>query len=49
MVARTSPFECGRTLMVNSDKAASDLNRSFVEQLKEADVQVECELIFITE
>ncbi|MHA1577659.1 MAG: DUF371 domain-containing protein [Candidatus Thorarchaeota archaeon] len=49
MVARTSPFECGRTLMVNSDKAASDLNRSFVEQLKEADAQVECELIFITE
>jgi len=49
MVARTSPFECGRTLMVNSDKAASDLKRSFIEKLKEVDVLIECELVFISE
>jgi len=49
MVARTSPFECGRTLMVNSDKAASDLKRSFIEKLKEVDVLIECKLVFISE
>ncbi|MHA1481244.1 MAG: DUF371 domain-containing protein [Candidatus Thorarchaeota archaeon] len=49
MVARTSPFECGRTLMVNSDKAASDLKHSFIEELKKVDVLIECELVFVTE
>lgn len=47
MVARTSSFECERTLMVNADKAASDLNRRFVKKLKNADTIIECELDFI--
>ncbi len=47
IVARTSSFECERTVMVNADKAASDLNRQFVEKLKNADVVIECELDFI--
>ncbi len=47
MVARTSTFECGRTLMVNADKAASDLNRDFVDRLKESGVVIECELFYI--
>ncbi|MHA1966150.1 MAG: DUF371 domain-containing protein [Candidatus Thorarchaeota archaeon] len=48
MVARTSTFECERTLMVNADKAASDLNREFVDRLKVNGVVIECELIYIT-
>lgn len=48
MVARTSTFECGRTLMVNADKAASDLNRDFIDRLKVNGVIIECELIYIT-
>lgn len=47
MVARTSTFECGRTLMVNADKAASDLNRDFIDRLKENEVVIECELLYI--
>ena len=47
IVARTSSFECERTVMVNADKAASDLNRQFVEKLKNAGVVIECELDFI--
>ena len=46
MVARTSNFECGRTLMVNADKAASDLSRDFVDLLKNSNVTLECELLF---
>jgi uncharacterized protein len=49
MVARTSSFECGRTLMVNADKAASDLSRSFIEKLGISNNRIECELIFLTE
>jgi hypothetical protein len=48
MVARTSTFECGRTLMVNADKAASDLSRDFVDRLKASSVVIECELVYIT-
>ncbi|MGY5855849.1 MAG: DUF371 domain-containing protein [Candidatus Thorarchaeota archaeon] len=48
MVARTSTFECGRTLMVNADKAASDLNRDFIDRLKVNGAIIECELIYIT-
>ncbi len=48
MVARTSTFECGRTLMVRADKAASDLRRDFIEKLRSSEV-VECELIYITQ
>ena len=49
MVARTSTFECGRTLMVNADKAATDLNRDFVNRLKVKGVIIECELTFVTQ
>jgi hypothetical protein len=49
MVARKSSFVCERTLMVSADKAASDLNRSFVDTLKDSGVLIECELLFITE
>jgi len=34
MVIRKSSFICGRTLCVRADKAAADLNRSLVEELR---------------
>ena len=49
MVARTSSFQCGRTLMINADKAASDLSREFVSLLTKDGVEMDCELHFITE
>jgi hypothetical protein len=49
MVVRTSSFECGRTLMVQADKAASDLPRTFVDKLKIPDTVLECELTFFSE
>jgi hypothetical protein len=49
MVTRTSTFVCGRTLMVSADKAASDLNRDFVDRLKANSVVIECELVYITQ
>ncbi|MHA2379208.1 MAG: DUF371 domain-containing protein [Candidatus Thorarchaeota archaeon] len=49
MVARKSSFVCGRTLMVQSDKAASDLNRSLIEGLKQPETAIECEILFISE
>ncbi|MFW9833142.1 MAG: DUF371 domain-containing protein [Candidatus Thorarchaeota archaeon] len=49
MVARTSNFESGRTLMVNANKAASDLDRKFVDSLKKEGVIIECELVYITQ
>ena len=49
MVARTSTFECGRTVMVNADKAASDLSRDFIDRLKANGVVIECELVYITQ
>ena len=49
MVARTSTFECGRTLMVKADKAASDLRRDFVARLKEPSAVMKCELFYVTQ
>ena len=49
MVARTSSFQCGRTLMVNADKAATDLNREFINLLRKNGAEMNCELRFITE
>jgi len=49
MVARTSSFQCGRTLMINADKAASDLSREFVSLLTKVGIEMDCELHFITE
>jgi hypothetical protein len=48
MVARTSTFECGRTLMVSADKAASDLSRDFVDRLKTSSAVIDCELVYLT-
>jgi hypothetical protein len=49
MVARTSSYQCGRTLMINADKAASNLSREFVRLLKKNGVVMNCELHFIPE
>jgi len=49
MVARTSSYQCERTLMINADKAASDLSREFVRLLKKNEVEMNCELHFIPE
>lgn len=34
MIIRKSDFVCGRTLCVRADKAAADLNRKLIEELK---------------
>ncbi|UCH04134.1 MAG: DUF371 domain-containing protein [Candidatus Thorarchaeota archaeon] len=49
MVARKSSFVCGRTLMIEANKAASDLNRSLIERLKQPETAIDCELLFISE
>jgi len=49
MVARKSSFVCDRTLMVGADKAASDLDREFVDALRDSSALLECELLFVTE
>ena len=49
MVARTSSYQCARTVMINSDKAASDLNREFIDRLKNRETTIDCELQFITQ
>ena len=49
MVARTSSYQCGRTLMINADKAASNLSKEFVRLLKKNEVEMNCELHFIPE
>ncbi len=46
MVARTSTYECGRTLMVEADKAASDIDRELIAKLQDPEITAECELIF---
>jgi hypothetical protein len=48
MVARTSDFQCGRTLMVGADKAASDIRRDLIERLRQPQTQLKCELTFIS-
>jgi hypothetical protein len=47
MVARTSSYQCGRTLMIHADKAASDLSDDFVGCLRDRDAVLKCELHFI--
>ncbi len=49
MVIRTSRFECGRTLMIQADKAASDLDRRLVEALRNDSAELECSIDYITE
>ncbi|MFO7837304.1 MAG: DUF371 domain-containing protein [Candidatus Thorarchaeota archaeon] len=46
MVARTSTYQCGRTLMIRADKAASDLNRPFIDALQKPSSILECILTF---
>ncbi|MCK4483643.1 MAG: DUF371 domain-containing protein [Candidatus Thorarchaeota archaeon] len=45
-VARTSSFECGRTVMVGADRVASDLDRRFVQKLRDPDIVIKCQLIY---
>jgi hypothetical protein len=45
MVIRKSQYVCKRTLMVSSDKAAADLNRTLVEELKNPDNRIKITLI----
>jgi hypothetical protein len=47
MVARTSSYQCGRTLMIHADKAASDLSEDFVDSLKNDRAVLNCQLCFI--
>ncbi len=46
MVARTSSFECGRTVMVEADKVASDLSRDFIQKLRDPDIVIKCQLSY---
>jgi len=46
MVARTSSYECGRTVMVGADRVASDLNRRFVQKLRNSDIVIKCRLSY---
>lgn len=48
MVARTSSFECGRTVLIQANKAASGLDRRFVDRLKRPDTVLDCELVYIS-
>jgi hypothetical protein len=48
MVTRKSAYTCGRTLMVHADRAASDLDRDFVDRLKTPDAVMECRLVFVS-
>ncbi|MCX8181676.1 MAG: DUF371 domain-containing protein [Candidatus Methanomethyliaceae archaeon] len=45
MVIRKSGYICGRTLMINSDKAAADLNRNIVSLLKRCETRIKLTLI----
>lgn len=49
MVARTSSFECGRTLMIRANKAAMHLDRDFVERLRDEAVRINCRLEYLNE
>jgi hypothetical protein len=49
MVVRKSSYQCGRTVFVNADKAASDLDREFVRKLRDSSAVLECELLYINE
>lgn len=40
IVVRTSDFKCPRTLMINADKAAADLNPALIQKLKDPKTQL---------
>ncbi|MCF2135677.1 MAG: DUF371 domain-containing protein [Candidatus Thorarchaeota archaeon] len=46
MVARKSSYVCGRTLMINADRAAIDLDREFIETLRDPNIIIQCKIIF---
>jgi hypothetical protein len=48
MVARTSSYESGRTLMVEADKAAIHLDREFVELLRDGSAEILCEIEYVS-
>ena len=47
MVARTSSYQCGRTLMIRADRAASDLDREFVSRLADNSAELVCEITYV--
>jgi len=47
MVLRKSDFICPRTLMIRADKACADLDREFVEKLKNRDQKIILEISVI--
>ena len=47
MVARKSQYECGRTVMIDADKSASDLSRIFTSKLQNPVTILNCELMFL--
>ncbi len=49
MVARKSSYKCGRTLMIQADKAAVDLDRAFIQAARMPESVIQCELTFITQ
>ncbi len=48
MVARKSTYTCGRTLMVASDKAAIDIPRELIEELKDPETEITIQLTYET-
>ncbi|RLI74831.1 DUF371 domain-containing protein, partial [Archaeoglobales archaeon] len=40
IVIRKSKYICGRTLLISANKAASDLNREFVDLLKDKKTEI---------
>ena len=47
MVARKSQYECGRTVMIDADKSASDLSRIFTSMLQNPETIIDCELAYL--
>jgi len=45
LVARKSAYVCPRTLMVQSDKSASDLSREFVRTLRDPSLRITVEIL----
>ena len=45
LVVRKSDYVCGRTLAIGADKAASDLSRLLVEEIKESSQRIRVTLI----
>lgn len=48
MVCRKSNYVCPRTLMINANKAAKDLNRAFVEKIKNRNAKIFVTIAVVT-